>query len=166
MVLLILVMVALTFLPLHAEQPAEVPGRESLRGLIGVEIFVEPVPIEIEQSGLQTVTLQREIKERLHKAGIRALTERERLGSPPAPMLIVHLHALHDRIGRYFYSMDLLLTQRVRLKDQITSDMSAVTWFKLGEIGTVADDNVKHIRDQVLHKVDQFIKDFHAVNPT
>jgi len=40
-----------------------------------------------------------------------------------------------------------------------------VTWLKLGAIGVVADDNVKHLEDQVLRKVDQFIKDYLAVNP-
>jgi hypothetical protein len=36
---------------------------------------------------------------------------------------------------------------------------------KLGGIGIVADDNVKHIEEQVLRKVDQFIKDYLTVNP-
>jgi len=40
-----------------------------------------------------------------------------------------------------------------------------VTWLKLGAIGVVADDNVKHLEDQALRKVDQFIKDYLAVNP-
>ena len=80
-------------------------------------------------------------------------------------MLGVRLDAVHDRIGRYFYSIDLLLTQRVRLKGNGASDLSAVTWLKLGAIGVVADDNVKHLEDQVLRKVDQFIKDYLAVNP-
>ena len=36
---------------------------------------------------------------------------------------------------------------------------------KLGPIGIVADDNVKHIEGQVLLKTDQFIKDYLAANP-
>ena len=35
----------------------------------------------------------------------------------------------------------------------------------LGAIGIIADDNVKHLEDQVLRKVDQFTKDYLAVNP-
>ena len=93
------------------------------------------------------------------------LTERERLATPTAAMLAVRVDAIHDRIGRYFYSVDLLLTQRVRLEGNVASQPSAVTWMKLGPIGIVADDNVKHLEDQVLRKVDQFIKDYLAVNP-
>lgn len=36
---------------------------------------------------------------------------------------------------------------------------------KSGGIGVVADDNVKHVEDQVRRKVDEFIKDYQAVNP-
>jgi len=151
--------------PSHAEPPAEVSERESLRGLLGMEVLVEPLNIEIEQLGLQTVKLQSDIRQRLQKAGITVLTERERLATPTAAMLGVRLDAVHDRIGRYFYSIDLLLTQRVRLEGNGASDLSAVTWLKLGAIGVVADDNVKHLEDQVLRKVDQFIKDYLAVNP-
>jgi hypothetical protein len=126
--------------PSHAEPPAEVSERESLRGLLGMEVLVEPLNIEIEQLGLQTVKLQNDIRQRLQKAGITVLTERERLATPTAAML------------------------GVRLEDNVVSDLSAVTWLKLGAIGVVADDNVKHLEDQVLRKVDQFIKDYLAVN--
>jgi hypothetical protein len=149
----------------HAEQPAEVPERDSLRGLVGMEVLVEALNIEIEQLGLQTVKLQSDIRQRLQKAGITVLTERERLATPTAAMLGVRVDALHDRIGRYFYSIDLFLTQRVRLEGTGATEISAVTWMKPGGIGIVADDNVKHIQDQVLHKVDQFVKDYLAVNP-
>jgi hypothetical protein len=148
-----------------AEQPAEVPERESLRGVTGVEVLVEPLNVEIEQRGLETDTLQREIKQRLQKAGVKVLTERERLATPAGAMLVVRVDALHDRIGRYFYSIDLFLTQRVKLEGRPDADFSAVTWMKFGPIGIVADDNVKHIEAQVLQKADQFIKDYLAVNP-
>jgi hypothetical protein len=148
-----------------AEQPTEAPERESLRGVSGVEVLVEPLNVEIEELGLQTATLQRDIKQRLQKAGVNVLTERERLTTPTAAMLVIRVDALHDRIGRYFYSIDLFLTQRVRLEGRAASELSAVTWMKFGTIGTVADDNVKHIETQILQKADHFIKDYLAVNP-
>jgi hypothetical protein len=166
---LFLILATITFAvistPTHAEQPAKVPERESLRGLVGAEVVVEPLNIQIEDQGLQTLMLQSSIKQRLQKAGVKVLTERERLASPTAALLVARVDALHDRIGRYFYSNDLLLTQRVRVEGIDASELSAVTWMKLGGIGIVADDNVKHIEEQVLHKVDQFIKDYLAVNP-
>jgi hypothetical protein len=151
--------------PSHAEQPAEVPGRESLKGLVGIGLLVEPLNIEIEQLGLDTGKLESDIRQRLQKADIKVLTERERLAMPAAALLVVRVDALHDRIGRYFYSSDLLLTQRVQLEGHGTSDLSAVTWLKLGALEIVADDNVKHMEDQVLRKVDQFIKEYLTENP-
>jgi len=151
---------AAIFTPSHAEQPADAPERESLRGIVGMEILVEPLNIEIDHRSLQTLSLQNAITQRLHKAGVKILTERERLATRTAPVLVVRVDALHDRIGRYFYSIDLLLAQRVRLEGNVASELCAVTWMKPGGISVVADDKVTHIEDQVLHKVDQFIKDY------
>jgi hypothetical protein len=149
----------------HAEPSADASGRESLRGLVGMGLLIEPLNIEIEQRGLETEKLESDIRQRLQKADIKVLTDRERLATPAAAMLVVRLDALHDRIGRYFYSADLLLTQRVRLERKGVSELSGVTWLKLGAIDIVADDNVKHLEDQVLRKVDQFIREYLTVNP-
>jgi len=156
---------AITSIPSQAEEPVEAPERDSLRGVVGIEVMVEPLNIEIEHLGLETLKLQHDIRQRVQQAGVRVLTERERLVTPTAAMLVVRVDALHDRIGRYFYCVDLLLTQRVRLKGQSSPEVSAVTWMKPGGIALIADDNVRHIHDQVLRKVDQFIKDYVAVNP-
>ena len=152
--------------PPHPTEPSpEDAERESLRGLAGVEVFVDPLDSEIEQVGLSTDKLQQDIRQRLQKAGVKVLTERERLASPAAGVLLVRLETLHDRIGRYFYTTDLLLAQRVQLETHAGLGFSAVTWKKLGTVSTVADDNVKHLEDQALRKVDQFIKDYLSVNP-
>jgi hypothetical protein len=150
--------------PPATERSHEVDERESLRGLTGVEVLVEPLDSDIEQLGLSTDKLQQDVRQRLEKAGVKLLTERERLATPTAAILIVRVDTLHDRIGRYFYSTDLLLAQRVKLESPGASEVSAVTWKKLGTVSTIADDNLKHLVDQVLRKVDHFIKDYLAVN--
>jgi hypothetical protein len=149
----------------QTEPPPEDAERESLRGVAGVEVRVEPLDSEIEQLGLTTGKIEQDIRQRLQKAGVKVLTERERLATPTAATLTVRMDTLHDRIGRYFYSTDLLLAQRVKLETPGAPEVSAVTWKKLGVVSTVADDNVKHLQDQVLRKVDQFIKDYLGVNP-
>lgn len=155
-------MCALT--PSYAERPVEVSDRESLRSLSGVEVLVEPFSLELEQGGLQAVTLQNDIRQRLQKAGVKVFTERERLAAQAGALLVVRLDAVHDRIGRYFYSIDLLVKQRVRPGGHDAPELTAVTWMKSGGIGVVADDNVKHVEDQVRRKVDEFIKDYQGVN--
>ena len=157
-----LLMCALT--PSYAERPVEVSDRESLRGLSGVEVLVEPFSLELEQGGLQAVTLQNDIRQRLQKAGVKVFTERERLAAQAGALRVVRLDAVHDRIGRYFYSIDLLVKQRVRPGGHDARELTAVTWMKSGGIGVVADDNIKHVEDQVRRKVDEFIKDYQAVN--
>ena len=151
--------------PRPTEPSPEDAERESLGGLAGVEVFVDPLDSEIEQAGLATDKLQQDIRQRLQKAGVKVLTERERLASPATGVLIVRIETLHDRIGRYFYTTDLLLVQRVQLETHPGLEFSAVTWKKLGTVSTVADDNVKHLEDHALRKLDQFIKDYLSVNP-
>ena len=152
--------------PSHpTEPPPEEAERDSLSGLAGVEVLVEPLDSEIEQVGLSAAKLQQDVRQRLQKAGVKVLTERERLANPATAVLIVRLETLHDRIGRYFYTTDVLLAQRVKLETHAGQEFSAVTWKKLGTVSTIADDNVKHLEDQVLRKVDQFIKDYLATNP-
>jgi hypothetical protein len=152
--------------PQQQTQPSpEEAERESLRGLTGVEVLVDPLDSEIERAGLSEVKLQQDIRLRLQKAGVKVLTEQERLASPAAAILTIRVDTLHDRIGRYFYVTDLFLAQRVTLQTRAEPEFSAVTWKKLGTVSPVADDNVKHLEDQVLRKVDLFIKDYLAVNP-
>ena len=152
--------------PPHPTEPSpEEAERESLKGLAGVEVVVEPLDSEIEQVGLSAAKLQEDVRQRLHKAGIKVLKERERLANPATAILTVRLETLHDRIGRYFYTTDVWLAQRAKLESQPTVEFSALTWKKLGTVSTIADDNVKHMADQALRKVDQFIKDYLAVNP-
>ena len=163
---LVIASIALAASPPHQKEPSqEEAERESLRGLGGVEVRIEPLDDDIEQRGLSEGKIEQAIRLRLQKAGVKVLTERERLTTPAGAVLIVRLDTTHDRIGRFFYSTDLLLAQRVTLETQGAPEASAVTWKKLGVISTVADDNVKHLEDQVLRKVDQFIKDYLAVNP-
>lgn len=147
------------------EPSPEEAERESLKGLTGIEVVVEPLDSEIEQVGLSAAKLQEDVRQRLLKAGIKVLKERERPGNSATGLLTVRLETLHDRIGRYFYTTDVWLAQRVKLESQATAEFSAVTWKKLGTVSTIADDNVKHMADQALRKVDQFIKDYLAANP-
>ncbi|MCE9536938.1 MAG: hypothetical protein K8R65_11095 [Nitrospirae bacterium] len=154
----------LALTPSYAERPAEVTERELLRGLSGVEVLVEPFSLDFEEGGLQTMTLQNDIRQRLQRAGVKVFTERERLSAQAGALLVVRLDAVHDRSGRYFYSIDLLLKQRVRSGGHDAPELSAATWMKSGGIGIVADDNVKYVEDRVRRKVDEFIKDYQAVN--
>jgi hypothetical protein len=125
--LLLAVMIAFASMAQSAEKPVDSADRESLRGVTGVEVVVEPLAIEIEQFGLHTETLQRDIKQRLHKAGVKVLMERERLATSDGALLTIRMDAVHDRISRYFYSIDLFVSRKVQLESQPDSELSAVT---------------------------------------
>src|SRR5262245_18759367 len=78
--------------PPHPPQPSpEETERESLRGLSGVEIRVESLDDDIEQRGLSEGKIEQAIRQRLQKAGVKVLTDRERLATPTAAILIVRV---------------------------------------------------------------------------
>jgi|SoiMethySBSTD1v2_1073268.scaffolds.fasta_scaffold3308556_1 hypothetical protein len=55
-------------------------ARNSLRGLLGVEVIVEDLKPEVERAELSRTQLQTDVELRLRQSGIRVLTEEERYG--------------------------------------------------------------------------------------
>lgn len=151
--------------PAWADTETDHPGRESLRGLPGVELIVEELSPDVFDAGLRPSAIEETARERLRKAGVPLLGRKDRLKTAPAAALVIRVNTLHDKIGRFFLCVELELQQRVRLmREQGDSEQTAVTWATPALITVVADDNVKQIRDIVAKKVDKFAKEFAAAN--
>jgi hypothetical protein len=150
--------------PAWAEGAAEQQGRESLRGLPGLEVIVDELSPDVQDAGLRPSEIEEAARERLRKGGVPLLGRKDRLKTAPAAALIIRVNTLHDKIGRYFLCVELELRQRVRLMRDEEAQVTAVTWSPPALITAVPDDNLKQIRDIVARKADQFAKDYAAVN--
>ncbi|MDA2927709.1 hypothetical protein MYX78_10860 [Acidobacteria bacterium AH-259-G07] len=147
---------------------AQTIGKESLRGLEGVEVLVA-IGEPIVEAGLSKHQLQVDVELRLRKAGIKVLTEEERWNTPGSPFLFasvigVRISRSETRSG-YAYQMKLYLNQQVTLSRDLEKT-DAFTWHTAGVIGiTPRDSLTRNIREAIADMVDEFINDYLAINP-
>ena len=145
-----------------AEMPAR--AKETLRGLPGVAVVIEPLHPTTERDGLTQNKLQAEVEQQLKTAGIRVLTQEEWKKTPGAPYLYVNVAALKKSYGLYAYAIEVCLNQLVLLiRDHQTQEF-AETW-ETREVGTVGKKQLPSVRNSVAAHVAIFIRDYFAVNP-
>ena len=139
---------------------------ESLRGLKGVNVVVEDLQPNIEADGLGRDSIQADVELELRLAGIRVLTEEERLKEPGCPYLYVNVNSYKDStIQTYVFSISVELKQDVILMRYLqTVVYGATTWYT-SRVGIVRAQMVDDIRDFVKDDVDKFINDYLSVNP-
>lgn len=144
---------------------AEMPDRakETLRGLPGVAVVIEPLHANAEQDGLTQRLLQEDVERRLRAAGIRVLSREEWQHTPGSPYLYVNVAALKKNYGLYAYAIEVCLNQLVTLIRNHHIHEFAETW-ETREVGTVGEDQLLTIRESVKAHVDAFIRDYFAVN--
>jgi hypothetical protein len=145
-----------------AHMPAK--AKETLRGLPGVAVVIEPLHPTTERDGLKQGQLLTEVEQQLKEAGIRVLTQEEWKATPGAPYLYVNVAALKKSYGLYAYAIEVCLNQVVTLvRDQHVQEF-AETW-ETREVGTVGKAQLSTIRNSVAAHVAVFIRDYYAVNP-
>lgn len=145
---------------------AEMPERakETLRGLPGVTVVIEPLHDSAEHDGLTRSQLQTEVERQLQAAGIRVLTQDEWRSTPGSPYLYVNVSALKKSYGLYAYSIEVCLNQLVTLIRNQDIQEFAETW-ETREVGTVGKDRLATVHQSVAAHVGIFIRDYFSVNP-
>jgi len=133
--------------------------RETLRGLKGIQVLVEPITL----AGLTESTLKTDVELKLRKAGIRVLTKDEWLLTQGYPYLYVNVTAIELKSPQEFiYSVNVGLTEDVILSRNRSIETSATTW-KKSALGITPD--LRAVREAVGDQVDKFMNDYLAVNP-
>jgi hypothetical protein len=145
---------------------AEMPDRakETLRGLAGVTVVIEPLHATAERDGLSQRQLQADVERQLQAAGIRVLTQDEWRSTPGSPYLYVNVSALKKSYGLYAYAIEVCLNQLVTLLRNQDIQEFAETW-ETREVGTVGKGRLATVRDSVAVHVNTFIRDYFSVNP-
>lgn len=140
-------------------------GRDTLRGLPGVEVMVEPLQTELEDAGLSGGALTSEIRKQLAVAGITIYASQRQNPSPSQPYLYVHLNAVSSPDGR-----DMAVAIQVHVRQTLASltteskVVNAMSWdahsVRLMAPAMVARDVPNELRDLVA----RFITDWRAVH--
>lgn len=139
--------------------------QETLRELSGVAVVIEPLKPEIEQQGFHRDQLQRDVELSLRQAGIKVLTEEERLKAAGHPYLYVNVN-VHPRglQGVHAVGIHVSLEQEVILRRKPTIAINTTTW-KTGGVSAATAKGLLGIRRHVSDYVQEFIRDYLAVNP-
>jgi hypothetical protein len=139
-------------------------ARETLRGLPGLTVVIEPMSPSAEQDGLTQSQLQVDVEQRLRASGIRVLTKEEWQKTPGSPYLYINVAALKKDYGLYAYAIEVCVNQLVTLIRNRNIREFAETW-ETREVGTVGTERLLTVRDSVAAHVDEFIRDYFSVNP-
>ena len=141
-------------------------NRATLRGLKGVGVLVEKLPLEVEQEGLKRDQLQMEVESKLRTAGIKVLTKEEASGASGEPYLYININVniAKTEADIYPYSIDLLLIQKVSLLRDPKLTSYAITW-STGGVGSIGKPILSQLRESVEAMVDVFVNAYLAENP-
>ena len=139
-------------------------GRDTLRGLPGVEVLVEGLQPELERSGLTGAAIRADVEQRLRARGISVYASQADNPSPAKPYLYVHINALPlQRPEGYAIAVQLQLRQTLRSLVTSSNIVNAMTWDTHNVLG-VPTPNLQSVQAEVRDYVDRFIKDWLAVH--
>ena len=140
-------------------------SRHTLGEQRGVHVVVEVMGLDTEQEKLIRVELQAYVEQSLRAAGIAVFTAEQaskQLGKPA-----LHVRVALNKDGRhrlYAVHISLEFQQEVALVRNAAVQVVAPTWRAEG-VGTVAEDQLRIIRQDVGTYVADFIRDYLTMNP-
>src|SRR5690349_18020328 len=90
-------------------------GRETLRGLPGVELEVEPLEQDVERDGLARAMIQADVMNRLRAAGVTLYGSQAANPSPAKPYLYVRVNSVKlATAGVWLMNIDVQVRETVR----------------------------------------------------
>ena len=137
-------------------------GRDTLRGLPGVELAVEGHLPESMAAGIGTAAIRTDVEARLRAAGVTVYATQQQNPSLAKPYLYVHLTALELPGGQLAVSVQVQLRQTLRSPVTASNVVNAMTWDAHNLFSTPAG-GAGLLRAAVLEMVDGFIADWRAV---
>jgi len=141
-------------------------SRKSLGGLRAVQVVVESLEPEVARTGLTTAAIQTDAELKLRLAGIRVLTDDERLNEPGHTYLYLNAVVNPTLPSSWGYSISVDLVQDVQLTRNPAIVVPAHTWSVSSGGGEARPANIPdRVRNSFKDKIDQFINAYLAMNP-
>ena len=139
----------------------ELRARSTLKGLPGVSVVVDDFSDLVKGAGFDIGTFQTDVELKLRLAGIKVLTDAERLETEGNPRLVLVVHlAREEPDDWYVFRIAVELGQLVRL-ERNGFLVPIVTWEK----GFIGGGPLSAVRDAAKDRVDEFINAWLSVNP-
>jgi hypothetical protein len=144
------------------ETPKPLAQRVTLKGLKGIYVAIEERP-EVEKLGLSVEKIETDVKFCLLQNRIEPLLFGEAVGNPEVTMLFVTLDAIPIEKSSIAWKISVEVRQKVTLQRDPRIHCIASTW-RSGSFGYVAPEKFKDLSGNIKVHVDEFIKDYLAVN--
>jgi hypothetical protein len=139
-------------------------GRDTLRGLPGVEVLIEQLEPEIERAGLTGAAIRADIVQRLRVGGVTVYASQGANPSEAKPYLYVDVTGARSA-GQNLYAIALQVQVRQTLRSPVTSSniVDAMTW-DARTVLAVPGNNLASVRAIIQEYVDHFVEDWRAVH--
>jgi hypothetical protein len=139
-------------------------GRDTLRGLPGVEVQVEPFEPDLERDGLPYAAIRSDIVQRLRGGGVAVYASQNENPSEAKPYLYVDVNGVRLG-GQNLYAIALQVQLRQTLRSPVTASniVDAMTW-DARTVLMVPRNNLASVRITIQQYVDHFIDDWKAVH--
>jgi hypothetical protein len=136
-------------------------GRDTLRGLPGLEVVVEELPPELRRAGVAPDAVRGEIQRRLAASGITVYTSQQQNPSTAKAYLYLHLNALELPGGMTAVAVQLQVRQTVTSVVTTSNIVNAMTWDSHNVFALTGRDAAP-LTGAVLEMVDAFAADWRA----
>lgn len=139
-------------------------GRDTLRGLPGVEVEIESFEADLERAGLPRAAVRTEVVQRLRAAGINVYATQNENPSEAKPYLYVDVNGVRLG-GQNLYAIAVQVQVRQTLRSPVTSSniVDAMTW-DARTVLVVPGNSLASVRSIIGEYVDHFIQDWRAVH--
>ena len=139
-------------------------GRDTLRGLPGVEVLVEPLAPEIAGDGLTAPAIQANVERVLRSSGIPIYATQAENPSPAKAYLYVNLSGFAvPRQGHVLY-VQVHLRQTLRSVVTGSNIVNAMSWDQQTVLLVPSGRSMRSVHAEVESLVDRFVQDWQRVH--
>jgi hypothetical protein len=139
-------------------------GKDTLRGLPGVEVLVEPLAPELERAGLMASAIHANVERYLREHTIQVYANQTGNPSEAKPYLYVQVSGLSLPRQGYALAVDVQVRQTLRSLVTGSAIVNAMSWDQQIVMVVLPGDGMQAVHAQVQTLVDQFVQDWRAVH--
>ena len=139
-------------------------GRDTLRGLPGVEVLVEPLAPELEQNGLRGSVIRANAEAQLRAAGIPIYSSQTENPSPAKAYLYLHVSGLSLQRQGYALAVQVHLRQTLRSLVTGSAIVNAMSWDQQMVMVVLPGSSMRVVDAELRSLVDRFVQDWRAVH--
>ena len=138
-------------------------GRDTLRGLPGVEIMVEPIEPALERAGLNAREIRADVGRQLEAGGVTVYASQT--DNPSSAKPYVYVQVVGVALDRQAFAIELQVHLRQTLRSPVTGSniVNAMTWDQ-HTVMVTPSGRMDGVRSAIREAVAEFVTDWQAVH--